>query len=293
MRFDNNLEAQGCVRGQPGPILGLLDRPLMAAQEAMKLFRRSFDPERRTRTGLFEDLELLLRRLRTVGLAAPVLLLVGFGAGSATNGLLEVPEGRMVRAPLDAPVPRVHLEVLSRHLERLRSAGDETADYVTLYQEHVAPVEAVLRKRGVNEKTARQVAWPLVQHAYRRNLDPAFVVSIVLIESGGKPTATSFVGARGLMQVMPLWAGKWRGCGRDLYDIEGNLCHGTSILAWYLERNPGDERKALLGYNGCVRGTNTPNCHTYPDKVTRLKHQIEREMNMERNRRLPGAAAAP
>lgn len=259
----------------------------------MTLFRRSLDPERRTRTGLFEDMERLLRRLRAVGVAAPFLLLAGFGLGHFTNSVLEVPEGRMVRAPIEAPVPRVHLELLSRHLERLRSAGDETVDYVTTYTEHVAPVEAVLRRRGINERTARQVAWPLVEHSYRKGLDPAFVLSIVLIESGGKPTATSFVGARGLMQVMPLWAGRWRSCGRDLYDIEGNLCHGTNILAWYLERSPGDERKALLGYNGCVRGTNTPNCHTYPDKVTRLRQQIQREMNAERSRRLPGGAAAP
>jgi soluble lytic murein transglycosylase-like protein len=145
----------------------------------------------------------------------------------------------------------------------------------------------------VNEATARQVAWPLVQHAYRRGLDPAFVVSVVLIESGGKPNATSFVGARGLMQVMPLWAGALAQLWRNLYDIDANLCAGTNILAWYLERNPGDERKALLGYNGCVRGTNTPNCFTYPDKVVRLRQQVQREMNATRNRQRPGGAAAP
>jgi hypothetical protein len=260
----------------------------------MKLFRRSFDPDRVPRPGLFDDLERLLRRLRAVGVAAPFLLFAGVGVGELTNRLLEVPEGRPVRILAEGAVPRVQLELLSRHMERLRSAGDETVDYVTMYQEHVAPVEQVLRRRGVSERTARQVAWPLVQHSYRRGLDPAFVVSIVLIESGGRPNATSFVGARGLMQVMPLWAGHWRQCGRNLYDIEANLCNGTSILAWYLERNPGDERRALLGYNGCVRGTNTPNCHTYPDKVARLKQQIEREMNLARARvNRPGGAAAP
>jgi hypothetical protein len=259
----------------------------------MKLFRRSFDPGHVPRQGLFADLDQMLRRVRAVGLAVPLLLFVGFGLGNRTNALLEVPEGRAVRTPAEAPVPRVHLELLSRHMDRLRSAGDETVDYVTLYQDHVAPVEAVLRRRGVNDATARQVAWPLVQHAYRRGLDPAFVVSIVLIESGGKPNATSFVGARGLMQVMPLWAGHWRNCGRNLYDIDANLCAGTNILAWYLERNPGDERKALLGYNGCVRGTNTPNCFTYPDKVVRLRQQVQREMNATRNRQRPGGAAAP
>jgi hypothetical protein len=92
------------------------------------------------------------------------------------------------------------------------------------------------------------------------------------------------------MQVMPFWGGKWRGCGGDLYAIDDNLCNGTSILAWYLRRNPNDERKALLGYNGCVRGTVTPNCFTYPDKIMRLRHQIGREINAARTRQL-GAAA--
>src|SRR5690606_38990911 len=247
----------------------------------MKLFRRSYTPDPEQRVGIFEDLEQLLRRMRTIGLAAPLLLLVGFGVGNVTTEGLESAEGA-VRIALEQPAPRVHLELLSRHMERLQDRGSVTEDYVTLYHEHVAPVEAVLRRRGVKEETARQVAWPLVQHSYRQGLDPAFVLSVVLIESGGKPRATSFVGARGLMQVMPLWSGHWRNCGKDLYDIEANLCAGTSILAYYLKRNPGDENKALLGYNGCVRGTNTPNCFTYPQKIARLKHQVQREMNSVR-----------
>ena len=32
--------------------------------------------------------------------------------------------------------------------------------------------------------------------------------------------------------------------------------------------------KGLLRYNGCVRGTNTPRCHTYPSKVARY---VERD----------------
>lgn len=244
------------------------------------------------RSGLFEDLDKLLRRLRAVGIAAPFLLFVGFGLGDVTNGLLDVPDGTPVRTPREQEVPRVHLELLSRHMQRLTTDGERTSDFVAMYRDHVAPVEKVLVRRGVSEETARQVAWPLVQHSYRRGLDPAFVLSIVMMESGGKPTARSSVGARGLMQVMPSWAGTWRQCGRDLYDIESNLCNGTSILAWYLDRNPGNERKALLGYNGCVRGTNTPNCFSYPDKVARLKHQIQREINAERQTRAAGMAAS-
>ena len=28
-----------------------------------------------------------------------------------------------------------------------------------------------------------------------------------------------------------------------------------------------DLHRALLRYNGCVTGSNTPNCHTYPSRV--------------------------
>ena len=256
------------------------------------LSRRDPGPARSRRTGLFDDMETLARRTRRVTMAAPFLLFLGFGLGDFTNRALDA-DDRIphVTSGMDE-VPLAHLEVLSRNLERVQDTGVETAEYVSLYRDHIAPVEVVLRRRGVSEATARKVAWPLVEQSYRRGLDPAFVLSVVLVESGGKPTATSFVGARGLMQVMPLWAGQFRGCGRDLYDIETNLCNGTSILSWYLKRFPGDEHRALLGYNGCVRGSNTPSCHAYPDKIGRMKREVRQEMNAARLTR-PGGAAAP
>ena len=140
------------------------------------------------------------------------------------------------------------------------------------------------------------MAWPLVEQSYARGLDPATVVAVVLVESSGKPTATSFVGARGLMQIMPMHEGQW-GCGRDLYDIEANLCHGTRILAWNLRRFRGDEDRALLAYNGCVNGTNTPNCHTYPSKVRRIRERVRAEWQrlapVGSGALLPGTAAGP
>jgi hypothetical protein len=226
---------------------------------------------------MIEELEQSWRRFRALAHIAPVLLLVGFGAGSVANRLLEVPENRSVRISTEKEVPRVHIEALAGTMQRVRGEGAKTVTYVSLYREHVKPVEMVLRRHGISWVVARKISWPLVEESYRRNLDPATVISIMLIESEGKPTARSFVGARGLMQVMPFWAGHWRGCGKDLYDIETNLCNGTSILAWYF-RNFDGERKALLGYNGCVRGTNTPRCFTYPDKVARLRDKIRREL---------------
>jgi hypothetical protein len=253
----------------------------------MTLFRKQRNDAVGQSSGIVRELEGLLRSLRLMPLVGLVLIAGGFGFGNLTARWLELPEDRPVRQPTVVEVPLTELQLLGRNLHSLRSNGAETVEYVTTYREHIEPVERTLLRRGMPAATARQVAWPLVEHAYRRNLDPATVIAVMFIESGGRPGVTSPVGARGLMQVMPAWAGHWRGCGRDLYDIEANLCNGTSILAWYLGRNNGDEHRALLGYNGCVRGTNTPNCHTYPDKVARLRMQIQRELGTAR------AAIAP
>ena len=178
-----------------------------------------------------EDLERVWRRFKALAHVAPVLLLVGFGAGEVADRMLKLPDDKAVRMSNEKGVEGVQIEAMAGVMERIHGSGKETVTYVSLYRERVEPVEKVLRRHGVSSTVARKISWPLVEHAYSRNLDPATVMSIMLIESEGKPTARSFVGAAGLMQVMPFWAGKWRGCGKNLYDIETNLCNGTSILA--------------------------------------------------------------
>lgn len=112
----------------------------------------------------------------------------------------------------------------------------------------------------------------------RRNLDPALLVGVLLTEDATLDTmARSQVGARGLMQVMPEHSGKW-GCGSsNLFDIQSNICHGASILQDIMHKAPS-VRVALLRYNGCVHGSNTPGCHSYPDKVMRAANRTTAEM---------------
>jgi hypothetical protein len=245
----------------------------------MTWFRRQTDAERERRSECMTDFERLIKRSLAIPLAAPVLLFLGFGVGKITTQAIQLPANAPVRTPSHfVQVPRFQLDRISTSMGLLRKDGDSTVNYVSMYRDHVAPVEAALLRRGVPGATARKVAWPLVEHANARGLNPATVLSVLLIESEGKPTATSPVGARGLMQVMPFWSGKFRGCGSDLYNIEANICNGTRILADYIHGAAGDERRALLGYNGCVHGTNTPNCHIYPDKIQHLREKIESEL---------------
>jgi hypothetical protein len=235
------------------------------------------------------DLERAIKRTIALPLLAPVLLFGGWALGKAAARSLALPENTPVRT--ESFLAQVELEAFGRLMERIGRTGELTEDYVIMYRDHVAPVEETLRRRGVPDDVARQVAWPLVQHSYRQRLDPAMVTAVMLIESRAQPRATSEVGARGLMQVMPTWIGRWRGCGRDLYAVEDNLCYGTNILAFYLRDARGDESRALLGYNGCVNGTNTPTCFSYPDKIQTLRRQIHHEW--ENARGVAPAAAAP
>jgi hypothetical protein len=86
------------------------------------------------------------------------------------------------------------------------------------------------------------------------------------------------------MQVMPLHGGKW-GCGSsDLFNIESNICHGVQILKAALDGSP-NTRVALLRYNGCVRGRNTPNCHRYDDTVLRHAGRAAAEMRLVKTKK--------
>ena len=90
---------------------------------------------------------------------------------------------------------------------------------------------------------------------------PQLVLAVIDVESAFDPFAVSYAGAVGLMQVMPFWPGELGLQRSDLIDIELNIRMGTSILAYYLERERGDYRRALARYNGSLGR------RTYPDLV--------------------------
>lgn len=135
----------------------------------------------------------------------------------------------------------------------------------------------LLRTGHVTEARARALADVAVREAYTRKVPPALVLGVMLTENDElKSSARSRVGAVGLMQV---YAKHWRSAlapkfGTNLHADSTNLKYGIYILGWVESKAAalfGDERSvwrnALLHYNGCVRGTNTPDCASYPDLV--------------------------
>jgi hypothetical protein len=147
--------------------------------------------------------------------------------------------------------------------------------------------EDLLATGAVDEARAEELASFAVREAYVRRVPPALVLGVMLTENRRlASTARSNVGAIGLMQIhAPAWKrslGKL--FGTNLRDDETNLRYGVFILAHYLRRarDPmgGGEawRHGLLRYNGCVRGTNTAGCHTYPDVVRKRVEEYARTL---------------
>jgi hypothetical protein len=134
-----------------------------------------------------------------------------------------------------------------------------------------------LRRTGQLEPArADSIARVAVREAYHRRIPPALVLGVMLTENDGfKRNAKSNVGALGLMQIMPrVWMPNLGPIlGRNLKDDETNLRYGVYILKHFAKRTADTldakdvTRIALLGYNGCVRGSNTPNCRAYPERV--------------------------
>ena len=152
---------------------------------------------------------------------------------------------------------------------RAEQVGTLLRQAEVVYEERIAPIERVLLNyRSDDRRLVRRVALALVREAERVQVEPRLLLAVLLVENPWiDPAARSPVGAQGLMQVMPFHRGKWKACAPRLDDIEANICHGAQIFAWNLKAERGNVDRALLRYNGCVRGTNTPNCHQYANHV--------------------------
>ena len=108
----------------------------------------------------------------------------------------------------------------------------------------------------------RELSFPLyytdliVHEAYERDLDPFLILALIKQESAFVPDARSYVGARGLMQLMPETADDWARrlrlgpvADEDLYEPDVNLSLGIPYLARLVDQFDGSIEKALAAYN--------------------------------------------
>jgi soluble lytic murein transglycosylase-like protein len=132
------------------------------------------------------------------------------------------------------PVP--HFDKFEERLDYLRWLG-EMSDR--------------LRRRVPDQQSRREFLATVWYESKRAGLDPSMVLGLIQVESGFRKYATSVVGARGYMQVMPFWS---RVIGdhdaKKLFQMQTNLRYGCVILRMYLDMEGGNIYMALGRYNG-------------------------------------------
>jgi len=97
--------------------------------------------------------------------------------------------------------------------------------------------------------------------AQRAGLEPELVMSVIHVESAFDRFAISYVGAQGLMQVMPFWKKEIGRPDDNLTNMQTNLRYGCTILKHYIDKEKGNLIRALARYNGSLGRTK------YPEKV--------------------------
>jgi soluble lytic murein transglycosylase-like protein len=87
----------------------------------------------------------------------------------------------------------------------------------------------------------------IVDSAKRNGVDPVLLYSIMHQESSFKVRATSYKGARGLMQLMPPTAARFG--VTNIYDPRQNIEGGARYVRFLLKYFGGNVQLALAGYN--------------------------------------------
>lgn len=105
----------------------------------------------------------------------------------------------------------------------------------------------------------------------RYGIDPNLIAAIILAESAGNDQSVSYVGAVGLMGVMPHGPEfPYRPTSEELVDVDTNVNVGTAILADILRQSGGDIHAAVAAYNGGWALVNHDVPRGYAEKVLDL-----------------------
>lgn len=87
----------------------------------------------------------------------------------------------------------------------------------------------------------------IVDSCLRYNIDPLLIYAQMHQESSFKLKATSYKGARGLMQLMPGTAARFG--VTNIYDPRQNIDAGIRYMRWLMDTFNQDVNLALAGYN--------------------------------------------
>jgi soluble lytic murein transglycosylase-like protein len=105
--------------------------------------------------------------------------------------------------------------------------------------------------RRTPPSVAKEISEALIAVSKEKNVAVPLLLGITEVESNFNPYATSKVGARGLMQVMPEWVGKLDTPltdKHDLHDIITGIRAGADVFKIHVKENKGSINKGLYYY---------------------------------------------
>ena len=140
-------------------------------------------------------------------------------------------------------------EVTYCHTRTFKSEGSCDLAYreaITQSQQYIYS-RMLPRKRDI--ALANRIAIAVHNTARTRDQDPKLLIAIMDVESRYQRWAKSSYGARGLMQVMPLWVYDPLCQGIDLWAIESNIECGSRVYHKYFNDFGKNMEVGLAAYN--------------------------------------------
>lgn len=110
--------------------------------------------------------------------------------------------------------------------------------------------------KKLNNTERIKLAFTITEQAKIHNLDPLLIIALIQVESTFDKYALSYVGAKGLMQLLPATAEyinkktkKLPTNTHNLFDTEINIQLGTAYIEYLLNKTKGNLEQALIAYN--------------------------------------------
>ena len=166
----------------------------------------------------------------------------------------------------------------------------DTIDTIYDIITHVTYKSGMIKRKEITTSQRQQIAEAIYAASQKYSLDIALIMAIIETESSWRPNVVSHKGARGLMQIMPVWTKELYDIGiienpGQLFGITKNIQAGCYIFNDYLWRWCLMEscvmaypEEALRQYNtGSREGSKAG--EIYVAKVREAKERIEEFLN--------------
>jgi soluble lytic murein transglycosylase-like protein len=178
-----------------------------------------------------------------------------------------------LREPVEKALPSLRVDPFPVRSMPAPGPIQASAGETAREREQQSVAEFIAKRYRVAEAAAAQYVAIAYLAGAQHSVDPLLILAVMAIESRYNPVAESFMGAKGLMQVIPKYhQEKLDGHGGEeaLLVPEVNIQVGAQILREY-QRRFGDTETALQVYGGAFDEPTS----RYANKVFAEKAQLD------------------